>query len=51
VQWNMLHGSRIEPGMTAGVGDDDNLAKSQIISQAPTAMLAMAIGRAVWFLA
>jgi hypothetical protein len=38
----MLHGSRIEPGMTAGVGDDDNLAKSQIISQAPTAMLAQA---------
>jgi hypothetical protein len=38
----MLHGSRIEPGMTAGVGDDDNLAKSQIISQAATARLAQA---------
>jgi flagellin len=28
--------------MTDGVGDDDNLAKSQIISQPATAMLAQA---------
>jgi hypothetical protein len=27
--------------MTAGVGDDDNLAKSQIIAQAATATLAL----------